>query len=394
MSDPIVNRRFEFKSDRAYKFWAVKVKQKSVTVKYGRIGSTGQTREKLFTTNEEAEAHAEREIAKKKKAGYKEVIKNLANRKTNAQLWEELEPHKPFLQSILDAPDELGNYMVYADWLMEQGDPRGQFILSSLAVEDPQTPMWDQTKHQKLATEIRIANWREWLGELSPFFQNHGYFMGFYRGLISSFQIHSLGVPLALSLKNSPHCRMLRGLRINSTQTNQTTIEIDGVRYEADKNYGLQPLFGAELGNLRTFEFSSQQAGGDEFGFYVPNRRQTGIPTFQFIRSMSRLQSLTLNTSFYEQEYQFLFDSEIPNLVEFELEDRFGNGPIEDLCRSNWMEQLRSLKLVCDLDDDICELLADSLDPNVMERIDVIQNRITEEGRNTIEKTGVTVTSF
>jgi uncharacterized protein (TIGR02996 family) len=34
----------------------------------------------------------------------------------------------PFLRAILDHPEEDGPRLVYADWLDEQGDPRGEFI--------------------------------------------------------------------------------------------------------------------------------------------------------------------------------------------------------------------------------------------------------------------------
>ncbi len=394
MPEPIIKRRFELKSDRSYKFWSVEIKNGTLTINHGRIGNRGQIREKLFSTEEEAKVYLDKEVRKKIKAGYREVIHQPPKLKSNAQLWEELEPHEPFLQAILEAPDGIENFMVYADWLMEQNDPRGQFILSCLAAEDPQTPMREQTKHFKLSSEIQIANWRDWIGELSPFFEKRGYSISYHRGLIASLQLESLGPSLASALKNSPHCRMLRGLQIASTQLNTTTINLDGIQYEADKNYGLQPLFEADFGNLRSFKFSSRQTNANQPHYSFPRRRQTGIPVFEFIRQMPRLESLSLDTLFDESDYRFLFDSELPNLSELELKDRFSNQPIEALCRSNWMEQLRSLKLYCELDVEICELLADSLDPNLMDQIVVFHNRIPEEGLNTIEKTGVTVATI
>ncbi len=55
-----------------------------------------------------------------------------------------------FLKNILDDPDEDANRLVYADWLEERGDPRGELIrlqvgqgplvdrdLSRLQVHDP-----------------------------------------------------------------------------------------------------------------------------------------------------------------------------------------------------------------------------------------------------------------
>jgi uncharacterized protein (TIGR02996 family) len=46
---------------------------------------------------------------------------------------------EPFLQEIIAAPDDDGPRLVYADWLEEQGDPRGEFI--RLQCELAQSPV-------------------------------------------------------------------------------------------------------------------------------------------------------------------------------------------------------------------------------------------------------------
>ena len=50
-----------------------------------------------------------------------------------------------FLQAILEAPDDDAPRLIYADWLEEQGDPRGAFIrvqcqLARMAEDDPRRP--------------------------------------------------------------------------------------------------------------------------------------------------------------------------------------------------------------------------------------------------------------
>jgi len=42
-----------------------------------------------------------------------------------------------FLQAILDDPDNDDLRLVYADWLEERGDPRGEFIRLQCAKLDP-----------------------------------------------------------------------------------------------------------------------------------------------------------------------------------------------------------------------------------------------------------------
>jgi len=50
-----------------------------------------------------------------------------------------------FLEAIAEAPDEDTPRLIYADWLMEQGDPRGEFIrcqveLARMDEADPRYP--------------------------------------------------------------------------------------------------------------------------------------------------------------------------------------------------------------------------------------------------------------
>ena len=54
-----------------------------------------------------------------------------------------------FLQAILEAPEDETPRLVYADWLEDQGDPRGEFIrlqaqLARLAPDDPDRPALEE----------------------------------------------------------------------------------------------------------------------------------------------------------------------------------------------------------------------------------------------------------
>lgn len=66
-------RRFEMVEGNASKFWEVSCSDCELTVKFGRIGTAGQTKVKEF--DEPAEARAERDklIREKTKKGYEEV---------------------------------------------------------------------------------------------------------------------------------------------------------------------------------------------------------------------------------------------------------------------------------------------------------------------------------
>jgi predicted DNA-binding WGR domain protein len=66
-------RRFEFEEGGSSKFWEVSVDGSDMTVTYGRIGTSGQTKTKSFATNEAAQKEADKLVAEKTKKGYSEV---------------------------------------------------------------------------------------------------------------------------------------------------------------------------------------------------------------------------------------------------------------------------------------------------------------------------------
>jgi len=66
-------RRFEFVEGTSSKFWEITTNNREVTVRYGRIGSNGQTQTKSFTSDTAAADHAEKQINSKLAKGYREL---------------------------------------------------------------------------------------------------------------------------------------------------------------------------------------------------------------------------------------------------------------------------------------------------------------------------------
>lgn len=66
-------RRFEFSEDGSNKFWEISVSGASHTVRYGKIGTDGQSKTKEFDDDEAAAADAEKLIKEKTKKGYAAV---------------------------------------------------------------------------------------------------------------------------------------------------------------------------------------------------------------------------------------------------------------------------------------------------------------------------------
>lgn len=65
-------QRFEFVAGNSAKFWEVQTRGVSVTVRYGRLGTDGQTQVKTFPTAAAAQAHVSKLIAQKTHKGYVE----------------------------------------------------------------------------------------------------------------------------------------------------------------------------------------------------------------------------------------------------------------------------------------------------------------------------------
>ena len=66
-------RYFEFKDAHSSKFWELSVAGSTVTARYGKIGTNGQTSVKELDSPEQAQEHATKQAAGKLKKGYQEI---------------------------------------------------------------------------------------------------------------------------------------------------------------------------------------------------------------------------------------------------------------------------------------------------------------------------------
>jgi uncharacterized protein (TIGR02996 family) len=69
------------------------------------------------------------------------------------------------LAAVLAAPDELAPRLVYADWLQERGDPRGEFIAAQCRLRD-MGPSLERDALREREQELLAAHEEEWLAEL------------------------------------------------------------------------------------------------------------------------------------------------------------------------------------------------------------------------------------
>ena len=107
-------------------FWEVLVIARQLHARSGRVGTDGRAyKTRVLRDWDEACAHAHKRIERKRKDGYRESSIVVGEQARN----HELEA------AIMDAPDQLSGYLVYADWLQAQGDPRGELIMLDYRLE-------------------------------------------------------------------------------------------------------------------------------------------------------------------------------------------------------------------------------------------------------------------
>jgi uncharacterized protein (TIGR02996 family) len=74
---------------------------------------------------------------------------------------ERADPQEDLLQAVWSSPDEDGPRLVYADWLVERGDPRGQFIHLQMLPSPT-------SAQKRLAQRLLREHMPGWLGPLVP----------------------------------------------------------------------------------------------------------------------------------------------------------------------------------------------------------------------------------
>jgi predicted DNA-binding WGR domain protein len=72
-----MKKKFIYQDDKSHKFWDIEINLTSLTVKFGKYGTTGQIQTKLFPSVEECIKAAEKLIAEKTKKGYTPVVEDL-----------------------------------------------------------------------------------------------------------------------------------------------------------------------------------------------------------------------------------------------------------------------------------------------------------------------------
>ena len=297
-------RTFEFSDAKGQKFWNIEVTDNYYTVKFGKVGSTGQKQRKTFATAAEAQADMDRLIREKLKQGFVETTpKPVASEEA------------AFQKALTENPDDIAGWSAYADWLVEQGDPRGEFMQTQLALEDESRPKKDRDALKKKEKALLKKHEEEWLGGLAAFVNEEededdddDYTTQtqpvWRRGVLAGVIIERLNMALAQALANDPAARFVRELQVNATMCASYGEDVPNQpKPRVKKPKGVQEhdelfeLIGSPLlANLRVFQYGDDIP--DENGWCDCHTYAQGLE--HLVGGMKRVEVLNLYCKGYE----------------------------------------------------------------------------------------------
>jgi uncharacterized protein (TIGR02996 family) len=223
-----------------------------------------------------------------------------------------------FEQGILESPDDLAGYAAYADWLQEQGDPRGEFIRVQLALEDDRLPRAGRAALHDRERELLDRHERGWLGELAPHLLDGGAGRpgtrhGWRRGFLTSLTAQTLTMRFAQALATAPAARFLRELwvRIQALYWDMEERAPPPARVRKPRgirrHWEMLELIGAPcLRNLRVFQMGDTDDGPPADDATAWADCHTEAPGLEHvIAGMPRVEELHLLCKSYDIERVF-----------------------------------------------------------------------------------------
>ncbi|PRP93277.1 WGR domain protein [Enhygromyxa salina] len=153
-------RRLEYKDAKSHKFWELQVEGEAYTVRYGKVGTDGQTQTKTCASPAKAEAEAEKKLRSKVKKGYVEV--ELDAKAVAARAAAESARNPELEAAIFDDPSDDAAWQVYGDWLQERDDAHGELI--SLDLQRATAKGATKTKLDARIEQLEAEHRKTWLG--------------------------------------------------------------------------------------------------------------------------------------------------------------------------------------------------------------------------------------
>jgi uncharacterized protein (TIGR02996 family) len=242
------------------RFWNITNQGRSLTWESGKAGEPRVPITDEFASEAEAQAECERLIALLLAEGYKETT---ATTQPPA-------PAMPSLQKALEDvivadPDDLAAHQAYADWLTEQGNPRGEFIRIHLALEELPPDSEQTCALYRRAGDLLAEHESTWLGELaralrSVLTETEPRFR-FVRGWLDELHLPFLTIANARLLAASPRLRLVRQLTVHEAEQERAETADDD-QAEGEGVFALDVLLASNylrnVRRLRLLDFNYQ----------------------------------------------------------------------------------------------------------------------------------------
>lgn len=122
--------------------------------------------------------------------------------------------------ALVADPDSMALHSAYADLLIEEGDPRGEYIRLELSLEDDSLPVSDRLELNRHAESLFLQHRQAWLGRFFKYSRyadsawSYGSLLAWRRGWLDRVEMppeHSY----CEALIETPVCRLLRVLVLN-----------------------------------------------------------------------------------------------------------------------------------------------------------------------------------
>jgi uncharacterized protein (TIGR02996 family) len=330
--------------------------------------------------------------------------------------------------ALVENPNDLAAHRAYADFLSEQGDPRGEFASVQLALEDEALPAAERARLQEREKALLAEYARAWLGEgLASLLDQRRDKCLFRRGWLESLQIRSkLTPPFARAIADAPAMRLLRSLDLwrpeepaecfptlaqSPSLGNLRVLEVgDDDEQCRTSALGVEELV-RRLGRLEELVLLAHEVDTETlFALPLPHLRKLQVYHVHHYPlellaanpSLRRLTHLLLQPHALEPRHDHAYITlegvralvHSPHLVslshlQLRLSD-MGDAGVEEIVRSGLLARLKSLNLGPGrITDAGARLLAGCPDLRRLEALDLHNNRLSDEGIAALQATGV-----
>lgn len=242
------------------KFWNVRLRGVELTTTWGYCGGRERSNITGFSSAEEAQKELEKRIAEKINNGYRETTPVPSDKTQQA-----------FEDALASDPDDDGAHAAYADYLLEQDDPKGEYLQIQLALEDESLEEKQRKKVNRRAKRLYRENEFRWFADAVLLLRYATCKHQLRRGWVHQLDLHYITQLQVDVITQSPQLRLLRDLTIRRPES-----------YPFD---GIHDLIGCpQLANVQRLRLGG---GGGQF------RLADAEVLLEMIAGMPRLEELT-----------------------------------------------------------------------------------------------------